>query len=194
MTRKFTLSLLAIFLAISFSLNAQVVSMAPQNGVLPAILNSAGGSYDNPSSYHRYEWSIGELVLVQTFATPDSSLVLSQGVLQECTDAIISPSHIYEFANGDYKLFPNPTTGQFEVDFFVKTSGMMSLQLINSTGQVLEQRSFYYPGCCQLEMFDLTRHPAGIYFVVADLKPDVLSPNGLEIRRHSGFKVVKFNK
>jgi hypothetical protein len=194
MTRKITLSLLAIFLAISFSLNAQVVSMAPQNGVLPAILNSAGGSYDNPSSYHRYEWSIGELMLVQTFATPDSSLVLTQGVLQECTDAIISPSHIYEFASGDYKLFPNPTIGKFEVNFFVKTSGMMSLQLINATGQVLEQRSFYYPGCCRLEMFDITRHPAGMYFVIADLKPDVLSPNGLEIRRHSGFKVVKFNK
>jgi hypothetical protein len=193
MSRKLTLSLLAIFLAMSFYSKAQVVSMNPYNGVLPAILNSAGGSYDNPSSYYRYEWSIGELVLVQTFATPDSALVLTQGVLQECTEAIISPSHIYEFTNGEYKVFPNPTNGKFEVDFFVKSSGQMTLQLINATGHLMEKRSFYYPGCCRLEMFDLTRHPSGMYFVVADLRPDTPSPDGLEVHRHSGFKVVKLS-
>ncbi len=191
MSRKITLSLLAIFLAMSFYSKAQVPSMNPYNGVLPAILNSAGGSYDNPSSYYRYEWSIGELVLVQTFATADSSFILTQGVLQDCTDAIIGPSHIYEFTTGDYRLFPNPSKGPFELNFLLKTSGMMSLQLINSIGQVMETRSFYYPGCCRIELFDLTRHPNGMYFIVADLKPDTLSPDGLEIRRHSGFKVVK---
>jgi hypothetical protein len=73
MRRRITLSLLAIFLAISFSSRAQVPSLSPINGVVPAVLNTAGGTYDNALSYYRYEWSFGELVLVQSFATADSS-------------------------------------------------------------------------------------------------------------------------
>ena len=87
MRSKLTLSLLAVFLAVGFC-KAQVPSVIPYNGVVPAVLNSAGGTYDNALSYYRYEWSFGELVLVQAFAPPDSSVLVTQGVLQPCTDKI----------------------------------------------------------------------------------------------------------
>lgn len=193
MKRRLTLSLLAVCFSISFC-KAQVPSVVPYNGVVPAILNTAGGTYDNALSYHRYEWSFGELVLIQAFAPPDSSILVTQGVLQPCTDKIgISPYTVL-FESGDYKLFPNPTAGEFEVNFFVKTPGQMSLQLINALGQILEKRSFHYDGCCRIEMFDLTGRPAGVYFVVADLKPDTLRADGLEVIRHSGLKVVKLDQ
>lgn len=193
MRRKLTLSLLAVFLAVSFSYS-QVPSVAPWNGVVPAIMNTAGGSYDNALSYYRYEWSFGELVLIQAFAPPDSSLLVTQGVLQPCTEKVgISPYTVL-FESGDYKLFPNPTDGPFEVDFFVRTPGQMSLQLINAIGQILEKRSFHYDGCCRIEMFDLSGYPAGLYYVVADLKPDTLRADGLEVIRHSGLKVVKLDQ
>ncbi|MCX8021076.1 MAG: T9SS type A sorting domain-containing protein [Chitinophagaceae bacterium] len=189
--------LLAIFLFLfvySFPSVSQVPSVSPFNGVVPAILNTAGGSYDNPLSYHRYEWSFGELVLIQAFAPPDSSVLVTQGVLQPCTDKIgLSPFIVY-FEPDDYKLFPNPTTGKFEVNFFVHTPGRMSLQLINAVGQILEQRSFYYNGCCRIEHFDLTGRPAGLYYVVADLKPDMPRADGLEVIRHSGLKVIKLDQ
>lgn len=193
MRKKITLSCLAVFLAISFSYG-QVPSLNPVNGVLPAIANSAGGTYDNASSYYRYEWSVGELVLVQAFAPADSSFLITQGVLQPCTDEIHYSPHTLLFDKGDYKLFPNPTTGKFELNFFVKMSGQMSLQLINSMGSTLETRSYHYDGCCRIEMFDLSKYPNGIYFVVADLKPDFNRPgDNLEVIRHSGFKVVKID-
>ena len=193
MQRKLSLFLLAVCLSTAFC-NAQVPSVVPYNGVVPAILNTAGGTYDNALSYHRYEWSFGELVLIQAFAPPDSSVLVTQGVLQPCTDKIgISPYTVL-FESGDYKLFPNPTSGRFEVNFFVKTPGQMSLQLINALGQILEKRSFHYDGCCRIEMFDLTGRPAGVYFVVADLKPDTLRADGLEVIRHSGLKVVKLDQ
>lgn len=193
MRRSLALSLLAIFLAVSFC-KAQVPSVSPYNGVVPAILNSAGGTYDNALSYHRYEWSFGELLLIQAFAPPDSSIVVTQGVLQPCTDKLgLSPFTVY-FEAGDYKLFPNPTPGPFEIDFFVTTPGQMSLQLINTIGQILEKRSFHYDGCCRIELFDLTGYPAGMYFVVADLKPDMLRADGLEVIRHSGLKVIKLDQ
>jgi hypothetical protein len=161
MKRRITLSCLVVFLAIGFS-HAQVPSLNPINGVVPAILNAAGGTYDNPSSYNRYEWSFGELLLIQTFAPADSSVLVTQGVLQPCTDKIGLSPYTVLFEEGDYKLFPNPTRGKFEVDFFVKTPGIMSLQLINSTGQVLDKRTYYYDGCCRIELFDLGRYPNGL--------------------------------
>ncbi len=193
MRRRIILLLLAVFPAF-FVCKAQVPSLSPWNGVVPAVLNTAGGSYDNALSYHRYEWSFGELVLIQAFAPPDSSILVTQGVLQPCTEQVgVSPYIIY-FESGDYKLFPNPTPGPFEVNFFVKTPGQMSLQLINALGQILEKRSFYYNGCCRIELFDLTGRPAGLYFVVADLRPDTPRADGLEVIRHSGLKVIKLDR
>jgi hypothetical protein len=194
MRRSITLSCLAVFLAISFS-RAQVPSVVPYNGVVPAILNAAGGTYDNALSYYRYEWSFGELLLIQAFAPPDSSVLVTQGVLQPCTDYIGYSPYTVLFEEGDYQLFPNPTAGKFEIDFFVRTPGMMSLQLINSIGQILEKRSYHYDGCCRIELFDISRYPNGVYFVVADLKPDTNRPmDGLEVIRHSGLKVIKLDQ
>jgi hypothetical protein len=191
MRRRITLSFLAVFLAVSF-VRAQVPSLNPNNGVVPAVLNVAGGTYDNPSSYYRYEWSFGELLLVQPFASADSSIRVTQGVLQPCTDKIgISPYTVL-FDAGDYKLFPNPTTGKFEVDFFVRTPGQMNLQLINNIGQILLTKSYHYDGCCRIDLFDISKYPNGLYFVVADLRPDTRRPgDNREVIRHSGLKVVK---
>ena len=193
--RRITLFFLAVFLAISFAGRAQVPSTSPYNGVVPAILNTAGGSYDNASSYYRYEWSFGELVLVQAFAPADSSILVTQGVLQPCTDKIGPYPYTVLFEAGDYKLFPNPTSGKFEVDFFVRSPGTMNLQLINSVGQILMTKSYHYDGCCRIELFDITKYPAGVYFVVADLKPDVNRVgDNIEVIRHSGLKVIKMNQ
>ena len=193
MRRKITLSFLSVFLAVSFC-KAQVPSLVPWNGVVPAVLNTAGGTYDNALSYYRYEWSFGELTLIQAMAPGDSSVLVTHGVLQPCTDKVGVSPYTVLFEAGDYKLFPNPTSGLFEVDFFVNTPGQMSLQLINSIGQVLTKKSYHYDGCCRIEMFDLTNYPGGVYFVVADLVPDTPRAEGLLVVRHSGLKVVKVDQ
>ncbi len=190
MKRKSILACAAVlFTSLS---QAQVPSLVPNNGIVPAIFNSSGGSYDNPVSYFRYEWSFGEVLLIDAMAPPDSSILLTHGVLQPCTDVIGNSPPASEFAEGEYKVFPNPTSGKFELDFFVTTPGMMTLQLINSIGQILESRSYHYDGCCRIELFDLGRYPDGLYFIVADLKPDFKVDNIGKIR-HSGFKVIKLS-
>jgi hypothetical protein len=177
----------------SFYSPAQVPSLNPNNGIVPAVMNSGGYSYDAPSDYYRFEGSFGEMLLVQALSPADSSVLLTQGVLQPCTDQLKGTLTLL-FEKGDYKLFPNPTKGKFEVDFFVKTPGRMTLQLMNATGEVLSTKSYYYDGCCRIELFDLTRYPDGVYFVVADLKPDELrQPDQIRVIRHSGFKVIKLS-
>lgn len=162
--------------------------------VLPYITNSGGGSYNDPGSYKRYfDWSIGEVTLINTVAAADSTVVLYQGVLQPCTEKPGNSPLLSDFQPGDYKLFPNPTPGKFEIDFFVRGNGTMTLELTNVLGQTLEKRSFRYNGCCRIEQYDLSEMPTGIYFVVATLVPiPVNSINEVPIIRRSGLKVVKF--
>jgi hypothetical protein len=195
MRKKITLSCLAVFLAIGFA-KSQVPSLNPINGVVPAVLNSSGGhDYNLPLKKWMFEWSFGEMLLIQAFAPADSSVLVTQGVLQPCTDQLGYSPYTLIFDDGDYKIYPNPTPGPFTLDFFVRTPGQMSLQLINAVGQVLLTRSYHYDGCCRTELFDLSRYPNGIYYVVADLKPDTNRPgDNLQVIRHSGLKVIKLNE
>jgi hypothetical protein len=195
MRRRITLSCLAVFLAVSF-VRAQVPSLNPLNGVVPAVLNVAGdGTYNNPTHRFRYiEWSFGELLLVQSFSSADSAYLVTQGVLQPCTEKLGYSPFTVVFDAGDYRLYPNPTPGPFTLDFFVRTPGQMTLQLVNDIGQILSSKSYHYNGCCRTELFDISKYPNGMYYVVADLKPDIIRPGDREVIRHSGLKVIKISQ
>lgn len=154
--------------------------------------NAAGGSWGPAGSYYRFEWSLGESSVVQTFIPSDSSLFLTQGVLQPITEkANLSPFIVF-FAKGEYFLFPNPTAGRFEVNFKVRLAGRMELQLTDLTGRVIKKRAFRYPGWGHIEQYDLTGYPNGTYFVIATFTPDTPRSGDLKIIvRHSGFKIIK---
>ncbi|WEK34016.1 MAG: hypothetical protein P0Y53_16130 [Candidatus Pseudobacter hemicellulosilyticus] len=167
------------------------LSMA-QMSVTPYVFNASGGSYGNVNGYFQFEWSIGELTIVDPFANADSTLTVMNGVLQPCTDKLGRTPQMLIFSPMDYKLFPNPTKGRFELDFFVRETGRMELQLTDLSGKVLEKRTYEYKGCCRIEHFDITTHPDGMYFVIATLYPDGKRPgDNQQVVRHSGFKVFK---
>lgn len=161
--------------------------------VVPVIANAGGSSYQNPSSYFRYfDWSIGELSLISTVAPADSSVVLYQGVLQPCTEKPgFSPLNA-NFTPEDFKIMPNPTTGKFEINFFVRENGIMTLELVDAIGKKIETRSFRYNGNFRTEKYDISYLPAGVYMIAVTLTPDVFnSYNPKQLVRHSGLKVVK---
>lgn len=154
--------------------------------------NVAGGSYAPAGSYYRFEWSLGEATLVNTICPTDSSLFLTQGLLQPITEKASLSPYILFFAKGEYYIFPNPTAGRFEVNFSVRMSGRMELQLTDNTGRVLKKRAFRYPGWGHIEHYDISAYPNGTYFVIATLTPDTPRPgDNAKSVRHSGFKIVK---
>lgn len=154
-------------------------------------INAAGGTYNDPASYYHFEWSIGELTLIDALAPLDSIVLFTHGVLQPCTEYVTKSNLSVLFGPGEYRLFPNPTSGKFELDFFVRETGRMELQLTDGNGKILEKRDYQYDGCCRIEYFDLTRYPSGTYYVIARLSPDRKRSDNLHIIRHSGFRVVK---
>lgn len=170
-----------------------ISSVAFTQRFTPTVFNAGGGSYNDPYSYVRYfEWSIGELALINTDSSADGSVVVYQGVLQPCTEKPGNTPASVDFEAGDFKLFPDPTTGKFEIDFFVRDNGTLYLELTNVLGQVLERRSKHYYGCCLVEHYDISHLPSGVYFVVATLVPDAVNSLGKAAKpRRSGLKVVK---
>lgn len=187
--RRFYL-FVSLSLGIFLHASAQVASVNPVNGVNPAILNAAGGTYDAGTSYFRFEWSFGELVMTQAMAPADSAVLVTHGVLQPCTEYTTKYPMTVMFEAFDYKILPNPTKGKFEVNFFVRTPGKMRIQVSDQLGRIIEKREFYYEGCCRIERFDLSRFPDGGYYVIADLEPDE-HRGDIRVIKHGGLKVIK---
>lgn len=179
--------LFTLFTACFFTSNASAQS------VTPTIFNITGG-YTNPGAtpgtgYYQYEWSVGELTMIETFTTPN--FTLTQGVLQPCTDKVTKDPLTLLFQHGEYVLFPNPTAGRFELDLLLNVKGQLNMQLVDNIGRVIETREFHYDGCGRIERFDISRLPDGVYTLHTTLRADERRENGLIVTRNSGFRIVK---
>lgn len=161
--------------------------------VEPATLNITGG-YTKPGAapgtgYYQYEWSVGELTMIETFTTPN--FILTQGVLQPCCDKVTKDPLTVMFLKGEYVLFPNPTAGLFELDLLLNVRGQLNMQLVDNLGRLIERREFHYDGCGRIERFDISRLPDGVYTLHTTLRADEKRENGTIITRNSGFRIVK---
>ncbi len=184
MKRKLTLALTSM--ALLFCIRGQGQSISP------FALNASGGSFDNSSSYTRYEWSFGELVLTDTYTALGGNLILTQGILQPCTDRVDKDLEILLFGINEWKIFPNVTTGPFELDFFLNIPGQMELQLTDAMGRVLNTRSFQYHCCDRIERYNISNMPNGVYFINARFTPERGNiAEAFRVRREGTFKVVK---
>jgi hypothetical protein len=185
MKRQLTLVLLGM--AMLFCIRGQGQSIAP------FILNASGGSYDNPGSYTRFEWSFGELVLTDTYTSTNGALILTQGLLQPCTDKVVKDPEILLFSTNEWKIFPNVTRGPFELDFFLNIPGHMDLQMTDAMGRVISRRSFAYHCCERIERYDISNLANGIYFINATFTPGGHGDIELSLRtrRQGTFRIVK---
>lgn len=164
--------------------------------ITPQVFNSGGGSYINNGHYVRYfDWSIGELALINTVATPDSTILVTQGFLQAGTEKPGFTPFYRDFRPEDYKLFPNPTSGKFEINFFLNDQGTLDLELTDAAGRILNRRSFPYGLRTRIVQYDISHLPAGVYFITATLRPDPFSEFNIgQQPRRSGLPVIKVNE
>jgi hypothetical protein len=75
------------------------------------------------------------------------------------------------------RLFPNPTAGQFTVEFSHLDAEDVEFRIVSLTGAVITQVSRYADAGTVRETFDLSKTPAGVYLV------EVQTTSGRSVRR-----------
>ena len=83
-----------------------------------SVVNAGGGSSKN--GYYQFEWSIGEMSLINEMQSGSNNLIVTNGFLQPY---ILYPSTYYSASNfmlDEVRIFPNPASRYVEINFFTK--------------------------------------------------------------------------
>ncbi len=157
MKRKFTFLGLALASLLAPEVRGQ--------SVWPSTLNATGGY--NIVGGNQYDYSIGEIALVNTFTT--HSIIVTNGLLQtELRDG----TDVKQLdAVSDLLVFPNPTKSIIYVQLNAKTTGKIKLSLHGLTGsQVAEVESDVKAGVnmSNLDMGNLANATYILYVMFTD--------------------------
>lgn len=76
----------------------------------------------------------------------------------------IAAATMEEFAQPQYKVFPNPTTGELSIDLSVYGDQQVRLEISDPKGVRIKSKSVN-PIESPVETFDLSAYPRGIYFI-----------------------------
>lgn len=115
---------------------ASVVGLPQVRGqsIWPSTLNASGGSATIGG--RTYEWSIGEMTLVNTYQT--STIVVTQGLLQPEGGVTAVDNHtVFQYLT----VFPNPTSSTVNYTFNSPQQAVLGLRLMDMTGKVIQEKS-----------------------------------------------------
>jgi hypothetical protein len=130
------------------------------------VVNVGGGSAS--SGYYRFDWSIGELCLVDSYN--QINFILENGFLHPGTERPGGNTNNF-FAKGDIMIFPNPAYANAELNILVQQQGVVNLQILDVLGRIVFAKQFNYNGVGHIEKLDVQRYRAGTYFVHLLLSP-----------------------
>lgn len=159
-------------------------SARSQTSTAPQTVNVSGGYNDNPSSYYRYEWSVGEASVIETFSSP--TLVVTAGVLQPGTNNPASDNTNQEWGTEEIKIYPNPVITELEISILSKQKGKISMILYDATGRQIGNRQFDYYGTGRIEKWNFSRLATGQYLLKI-----ILDPQPGSVPKKGTFKVQK---
>jgi hypothetical protein len=140
--------------------------LSPAQYAGPAVVNVCGGSAI--SGYYRFDWSVGELCLIDTYSK--TNIILENGFLHPGTERGHNNSNDF-FAKGDIMIFPNPAYTNTEINITVPQAGVVEMRLVDVLGRVVLVKQFNYNGVGQIEKLNVTGLRAGTYFLHLVLSP-----------------------
>lgn len=139
---------------------------ATAQNISPSVLNSTGGS--NSIGNNVYEWSFGEMTLVDTYTSPN--LILTQGVLQNNSAVTIG---IASLASSllDLSVYPNPSQDFIHIKSSSKDESPLSYVLTDVSGKKIQGKEGCISSLNNEQTVSLQDLPSGVYFLqIADDK------------------------
>jgi hypothetical protein len=132
--------------------------------ILPQTVNATGGS--NRKGNLRLEWNVGEMALVNTLNSPITGSMLTNGVIQPLTTAIVhSGAVVSAFDENEIRILPNPTRDLLAVSMNIKYEGTATIRLFDVLGTLLYSKTVPANGYGQIEQINMTGYIKGHYML-----------------------------
>jgi len=130
----------------------------------PGVISTCGGFYSNTAGM--LSFTAGEMSAIETYTT--SNAILTQGFQQVWElGTATSENHEDPFS---CVLYPNPSTGQFNLELNTARQGVVSIQIIDLLGREIYQMKIGQTGIHQVIPLDLTHVMPGAYLVSIFIK------------------------
>jgi hypothetical protein len=143
-------------------LTVAVAAFGQKNSLV--TINAVGGQ--SVINSNTYEWSIGELVLVNTFSS--SSLVVTQGVLQPFQkDNSVDPANNYLAAN--LKLYPVPADAVLYLQPNFSAGSKLNYTVQDATGKQLMKQEVQLGTGIERQMINMSAFISATYIVTVQL-------------------------
>ena len=170
------------------SFTSFLVAFCFGQSITPSVINTSGGTFNDPNYYFRFDWSVGELALANQMQSADGLYVLTNGLLQPYSSM---PGHINNtttFDENEIHVFPNPASSYLEIDFNTRQHGKVRFMLYDNIGQKIYDKSFLSYGLDRIERINVATLPAGMYMLYVQLDPIAGS-----YLKKGAFKIAKTN-
>jgi hypothetical protein len=118
----------AFMMLLCISMKAQTLS--------PQVISSSGGFYSAGSA--TLSVTVAEMTMVQSFIQPAS--MLTQGFQQP--EQLTTGINEAEALQGEVVVYPNPSSGLFNISYNALTEGNYQVKIYNMAGQVVFDQSY----------------------------------------------------
>jgi PKD repeat protein len=170
------------------------VAQANANDTVVALVNGATVHFDNGGSTGAsFAWDFGDGTSANTpdtshsYGTVGTYDVVLTAYMNGCTDRDTITVHVNEentalrendAAANNVEIYPNPSSGRFHMEASFSEKQDLEIEVINSVGKTLRERSIDDVRKHQ-ELFDLSDRSTGIYYV------RIRNANGVSVHKVS---------
>lgn len=148
----FQIVLVTIFMAV-------MSHMCSAQSIGPSTLNAAGRSATLGGN--TYEWSVGEMVLVNTVST--TGLVVTQGTLQPQIQ--VTGIKDSKLALEGLSIYPNPANDHLNIDLNVARNLDVTIKLSDVSGRTYYVKTRKSHNGSDLITLDLSPYAGGVYLL-----------------------------
>jgi type IX secretion system substrate protein len=154
--------------------------------ITPSVINVSGGA--SQQGNYQFEWSVGEMSLVNQMESRPNLFVLTNGFLQPYTIHEGVNYSNNQFGADELKVFPTPASSFVEVNLFTKQQGRLKISFYNDMGQKVYSTELQVFGVDLIQRIPVNRFAQGTYLlhVELDADPNFVSKKGV-------YKIIKIH-
>ena len=152
--------------------------------ITPSVINASGGV--SQQGYYQFEWSVGEMSLVNQMESRPGMYVVTSGFLQPyILHAGVDYSN-NQFKADELKVFPSAASSFVEIDLFTKLRGQLKISFYNVIGQKVYSTELQYFGVDLIQRIPVNSLAQGTYLLHVELEADFVSKKGI-------YKIIKIH-